>query len=76
MRNGCIFGRKLALGDPRREHNFKLIHALPMPFITTLKNAAIKYWLSQKKPPVGRRRQRGSDGHASLLHLVLVGQPD
>jgi hypothetical protein len=39
-------GRLLAVGDPRREHDF-VIHALPMPSRAALPNAAIKYRLSQ-----------------------------
>jgi hypothetical protein len=49
MRNGCISCRLLAFGDAGRKHNFKVIHALPMPFLATLPNAAIKYRLSQEK---------------------------
>ena len=60
MRNGCISSRLLALGDPRREHNFKVIRALPMPSSATLPNAAIKYRLSQEKPSVDRRQRRSA----------------
>ena len=52
MRNGCFSSRLLVFGDPRRKNNFKVIHALPMPIRATLPNAAIKYRLSQGKPPV------------------------
>jgi hypothetical protein len=47
MQNGCTSGRQVALGDPGREHNFKLIRALPMPFSVTFPTAAIEYRLSQ-----------------------------
>jgi hypothetical protein len=52
MRNGCFSSRLLAVGDPCREHNFKVIHALPMPSSAALPNAAIKYRLSQENLPL------------------------
>ena len=51
MQSGCDPSRYVAFGDPGCEHLFKAIFALPVPFRTTLPNAAFKCRLGHKKLP-------------------------
>jgi hypothetical protein len=57
LQNGCVPSRRVALGDPGCEHLFKAIHDLPVPFLATLPNAAVKYRLGQKETPAHRRER-------------------
>jgi hypothetical protein len=43
LQNDCVPSSWVALGHAGREHVFKVIQDLPMPFRATLPNAAVKF---------------------------------
>jgi hypothetical protein len=52
LKNGCASSRYLVLGNSGCDHAFKVINDLPVPFRATLRNAALKYRLGQKRLPL------------------------